>query len=45
MFVELPPLSEEKQLAALEVAEKELAEIFKKQLRYDKGFLLSVLIK
>lgn len=45
MYVELPPISEEKQLAALELAEKDLAEIFKKQLRYDKGFLLSVLIK
>jgi hypothetical protein len=45
MFVELPLLSEEKQIAALELAEKDLAEILKKQLRYDKGFLLSVLVK
>lgn len=45
LFVEFPPLSEEKQLAILEQAEKELGAILKKQLRYEKEFILSVLIK
>jgi hypothetical protein len=45
MFVEFPPMQEEKQLAALEQAEKDLGAIFKNQLRYEKEFLLSVLIK
>jgi hypothetical protein len=45
MFLELPPLPEERQLATLEQAEKELGAILKKQLRYEKEFTLSVLIK
>lgn len=45
MFVEFPLISTEKQLAILERAEKDLSAILKKQLRYDKDFLLSVLIK
>jgi hypothetical protein len=45
LFVEFPPMSEEKQLAILEQAEKDLAVILKKRLNYEKEFLLSILIK
>lgn len=45
MFVEFPPISDEKQLAILEKAEKDLGMLLKKHLRYDKEFLVSVLIK
>ncbi len=45
LFVEMPILSEEKQMQVLEQAEKELGMLLKKQLRYEKEFVLSVLIK
>jgi hypothetical protein len=45
LFVEFPPIPEEKQLAALKQAENELGAILKKQFGYEKEFLLSVLIK
>lgn len=43
MFVELPPIAEEKQV--LENAERELARVLRQKLGYRKDFLLSVLIK
>ncbi len=43
--VELPQLSDEKQLAVLEKTERDLGEILKKQLRYNREFSLLVLIK
>lgn len=45
IFVELPAVCEETQMATLEKAEKALAAILKKQLRYEKEFHLCILIK
>lgn len=45
MFVELPPLSFEKQKEVLENAESELGRILQRHIGYKKDFALSVLVK
>ena len=45
MFVELPLLSENQQLAIFEKAEKDLSQILKKNLGYRGEFLIAILVK